>query len=250
MGAPGAGGIRMGFSMDTDTFVSPGEASSGTLLPAARLKPYSVYAVPGAAALFRPKGPIGPESDLIDGVRSGDPEAMAALYERYREPGLRFIRGLMAGAQESEDIFHEGFTKAVGAIRNGYGPTDVFGAYLNTSIRSVAATFWKKNGREQAAPDEDLDIGPVEDPRLETLLSLFEHEKVAEAMRSLPERWRFVLWQAEVLGERPRDIAPLMRIGANAVSALLIRARKGLRAAYEQLDTAGSPARQPPNTTI
>jgi hypothetical protein len=36
-----------------------------------------------------------------------------------------------------------------------------------------------------------------------------------------------------VMGEPPRNIAPLMGIEANAVSALLIRARKGLRAAYE-----------------
>jgi RNA polymerase sigma factor (sigma-70 family) len=223
---------------------SNASVSEALLSSASARKPLSVYAVPGAAALYRPerpRGPLGAESDLIDGVRAGDPEAMAVLYERHREPGLRFIRGLMSGVQEAEDVFHEGFTKAVAAIRNGYGPTDVFGAYLNTSIRSVAATFWMKNGREQPVPDEDLDPGPVEDPRLETALSLFEHEKVAAAMRSLPERWRIVLWHAEVLGEPPRDIAPLLGIGANAVSALLIRARAGLRAAYEQQSLVNEP---------
>ncbi|MDP9904665.1 RNA polymerase sigma factor [Arthrobacter bambusae] len=181
-----------------------------------------------------PEGPLGAESELIGGVRAGDPEATAVLYERYREPGLRFVRGLMSGVQEAEDVFHEGFVKAVGAIRNGHGPTDVFGAYLNTSIRSAASTFWMKRGREQPVPDEELDPGPVEDPGLEAALSLFEHEKVAAAMRSLPERWRIVLWHAEVLGVPPRDIAPMLGVGANAVSALLLRARAGLRAAYER----------------
>lgn len=177
---------------------------------------------------------LGPESDLIDGVRAGDAESMAVLYERYREPGLRFIRALMSGAQESEDVLHDGFAKAVGAIRNGYGPTDVFGPYLNAAIRSVAMTFWTKRGREQPSPDEDLDPGPVDDQGLETVLSVFEHEHVAAAMRSLPERWRNVLWYAEVMGAKPRDIAPILGIEPNAVSALLIRARAGLRAAYEQ----------------
>lgn len=60
-------------------------------------------------------------------------------------------------------------------------------------------------------------------------------------MRTLPERWRIVLWHAEVQGLPPRDIAPLMGIGANAVSALLLRARAGLRAAYEQQTLAGRP---------
>jgi RNA polymerase sigma factor (sigma-70 family) len=170
---------------------------------------------------------------------------MAVLYDRYRNPGLRFIRGLMSGAQEAEDVLHEAFAKAVAAIRNGHGPTDNFGPYLNTSIRSVAVTFWTKQGREQPAPDEELDPGAVEDPRLEAALSLFEHERVAVAMRSLPDRWRIVLWHAEVLGEPPRDIAPLLGIGANAVSALLIRARAGLRVAYERLDAADRPEPQP-----
>lgn len=235
--------------MGARTCVSPGESSDSRQSDPFLVGRYPVYAelglpdLPGlvepSPARERPPGPLGPETDLIDGVRAGDPEAMAVLYGRYREPGLRFISSLMSGFQEAEDVFQEAFTKAVSAIRNGHGPTDVFGAYLNTSIRSVAATFWKKQGREQPTPDEDLDPGPVEDPGLETVLSLFEHERIVVAMRSLPVRWRIVLWHADVLGERPRDIAPLMGIGANAVSALLIRARTGLRAAYEQQDPAG-----------
>ena len=69
---------------------------------------------------------------------------------------------------------------------------------------------------------------------LETVLTVFEQEHVAAAMRSLPERWRTVLWYAEVMGEKPRNIAPILGLEPNAVSALLIRAKAGLRAAYEQ----------------
>jgi RNA polymerase sigma factor (sigma-70 family) len=179
-------------------------------------------------------GTRGDEPDLIAGVRAGDAESMAVLYERYREPGLRFIRGLMSGAQESEDVLHDAFAKAVGAIRNGYGPKDVFGPYLSTAIRSVAMTFWNKRVREQPAPDEDLDPGPVADHGLERVLTVFEQEHVAAAMRSLPKRWRTVLWYAEVMGEKPRNIAPILGLEPNAVSALLIRAKAGLRTAYEQ----------------
>lgn len=224
--------------METFEHVSPGD---GHLRRAASDEPSGgipdvteATGAPEPSGIPVPAGPLGAESDLIAGVRAGDPESMAVLYERYREPGLRFIRGLMSGAQESEDVLHDGFAKAVGAIRNGYGPTDVFGPYLNTAIRSVAMTFWNKRGREQPAPDEDLDPGPVDDQGLETVLSVFEHEHVAAAMRSLPERWRTVLWYAEVMGEKPRNIAPILGIEANAVSALLIRARAGLRTAYEQ----------------
>jgi RNA polymerase sigma factor (sigma-70 family) len=179
----------------------------------------------------------GTDWALISGVRAGDPIAMGVLYERHRDHGLRFARALLAGAQDAEDVLHEAFTRAVGAIRNGYGPTSTFGPYLSTCIRSAANALWKKQAREKPALLADLDPGPSEDPALETALSVFEHEDIVVAMRSLPQRWRTVLWHAEVMGEPPRNIAPILRIEPNAVSALLIRARAGLRAAYELRST-------------
>lgn len=186
----------------------------------------------------------GQESDLLDGVRAGDPEAMAVLYERHRGQALRFARALMSGPQDAEDVLHEAFAKAVSAIRKGFGPTDTLGPYLTTCIRSVANSLWKKQGRERPAALEDLELEPMEDPGLENALSIFEHEDVAAAMRSLPPRWRTVLWHAEVMGEPPRNIAPVLGIESNAVSALLIRARAGLRAAYELQSLPAPTARQ------
>ncbi|WP_404593212.1 RNA polymerase sigma factor [Paenarthrobacter histidinolovorans] len=95
-------------------------------------------------------------------------------------------------------------------------------------------TMWKKAGREQPSLDDNLDAGR-EDPGLENALYVTEHVRVAAAMRTLPERWRTVLWHAEILGMKPREVAPIMGIEPNAVSALLIRARAGLRAAYIKL---------------
>jgi RNA polymerase sigma factor (sigma-70 family) len=172
---------------------------------------------------------------------------MAVLYERHRGPALAFARALMSHPEDAEDVLQDAFAKTVAAIRNGYGPTtDHFASYLSTTVRSVANTVWKKQAKERPAPVEEFDPVAVEDPALEKMLDGFEHEQVASAMRTLPERWRTVLWHAEVMGEPPRNIAPLMGIEANAVSALLIRARKGLRAAYQaQALHPREPAAQP-----
>ncbi|MDR6688248.1 DNA-directed RNA polymerase specialized sigma24 family protein [Arthrobacter sp. 1088] len=61
------------------------------------------------------------------------------------------------------------------------------------------------------------------------------HDHVLAALQSLPERWQKVLWYTDVLQYKPREIAPLLGIAPNAVSALVLRARKGLRAAYAEL---------------
>ncbi|WP_461164026.1 RNA polymerase sigma factor [Arthrobacter sp. R4-81] len=173
------------------------------------------------------------ESHLIEGVRRGEQAAMAQLYERHREQGMKFARSLLNSPEDAEDVLHEAFAKTVSAIRRGFGPTDSFGAYLSTSVRSAANSLWTKRAQESPSCLDHLDPEAVDDPSLETILSVFEHDRIAAAMRSLPERWRTVLWHAEVMGEPPRNIAPLLGIQPNAVSALLIRARAGLRAAYE-----------------
>lgn len=178
-------------------------------------------------------GTDGEETHLINGVRARDAAAMAVLYERHRRQALAFARSLVSHPEDAEDVLAEAFAKAVSAIRNGAGPRENFAPYLTTCVRSAANTLWKKRSKELLVPTEELHPFGADDPELETVLHVVEHEHLAAAMRTLPERWRTVLWHAEVVGARPRDIAPLLGIEANAVSALLIRARKGLRAAYE-----------------
>jgi hypothetical protein len=60
----------------------------------------------------------------------------------------------------------------------------------------------------------------------------FEGGAAAKAFASLPERWQMVLWHLEVENQKPADIAPLLGMSANSVSALAYRAREGLRQAF------------------
>ena len=41
-----------------------------------------------------------------------------------------------------------------------------------------------------------------------------------------------VLWHTEVEGQRPAEVAPLLGMSPNSVSALAYRAREGLRQAF------------------
>ncbi|MET3934466.1 hypothetical protein [Arthrobacter sp. OAP107] len=40
----------------------------------------------------------------------------------------------------------------------------------------------------------------MKDPTLAAVLKVFGHEDIAAAVESLPERWRTVLWYAELTG--------------------------------------------------
>lgn len=175
------------------------------------------------------------EGARILAARAGDQVALAELYESHRAGALAFARSLVRTAHDAEDVFHEAFTKTINAISNGAGPSENFPAYLNTAIRATAAGWWKRSTRELPVESTVLDQTAANDPRLEAITDHAEHTHVLTAIQSLPERWQRVLWYADVLQHKPRHIAPLMGIGPNAVSALLRRARQGLRAAHEEI---------------
>ena len=63
-------------------------------------------------------------------------------------------------------------------------------------------------------------------PFQDTAVEQFESGAAAKAFASLPERWQVVLWHLEVEGQKPADIAPLLGMSPNSVSALAYRARE------------------------
>jgi RNA polymerase sigma factor (sigma-70 family) len=110
------------------------------------------------------------EADLLAGVRNADPEAMAFLYEQHRDEALRLARSLMSNRQDAEDVLQEAFAKTVSALRKGYGPSENFGAYLCTRVRSEAtAVFIRLIMRRTAATSAD-----DEDPEASFLPAFWE----------------------------------------------------------------------------
>lgn len=95
-------------------------------------------------------------------------------------------------------------------------------------IRSLASDWSspREMSSDQLDTVPDLNIAaPWED-------QVFDRNAAAGAYASLDERWRTVLWYTEVEGMPPREVARIMGISANSVSALASRARAALRSAW------------------
>jgi RNA polymerase sigma factor (sigma-70 family) len=170
------------------------------------------------------------DADLIRSARTGDSSAVETLYSRHHDAGLRFARRLMADKADAEDVAQEAFQKVTAAIGRGNGPEVAFRPYLLRAVRTAAADYWERQSKE--TPTDNIGDAPVEDASLAALLHRDDPELVMKAFQSLPVRWMTVLWHAEVEREPPRRIAPILGLEPGAVSALLLRARKGLREAY------------------
>lgn len=163
------------------------------------------------------------DTELMIRARAEDREAFGLLFVRHREVAVRVARRLSA-RNDVDDVVAEAFARVLAQVADGRGPLTSFRAYLLTAVRHEAAR------RRVVARRWDLlaDLDPVAD-----VVGVDEvDDAVRAACRSLPPRWREVLWQLEVEGRRPHEIAGELGLTPNAVSALGHRARAGLRAAY------------------
>lgn len=169
------------------------------------------------------------DAELISAVRGGDSAAYGELFERHVEAARRLARQLTS-AGDVEDLVAEAFAKVLTIVKRGGGPDLAFRAYLLTAVRSLHIDTVR--GAIRLRPVDDLT--PFDDgiPFRDTAVEGFENQAAARAFATLPERWQLVLWHTEVEGQKPAEVAKLLGMSANSVSALAYRAREGLRQAF------------------
>jgi RNA polymerase sigma factor (sigma-70 family) len=169
------------------------------------------------------------DGELISAVRGGDADAYGELFARHVHAARRLARQLVP-AGDADDLVSEAFAKVLVVLQRGGGPDLAFRAYLLTAVRRLHVDRIRSTARLHTTGDlTPFDPGI---PFRDTAVEGFENAAAARAFASLPERWQLVLWHTEVEGQKPAEVAPLLGMSPNSVSALAYRAREGLRQAY------------------
>jgi RNA polymerase sigma factor (sigma-70 family) len=179
------------------------------------------------------------DAELIDAVRSGQVDAFGSLYERHVSAAYNLARQLARSRAESDDLVSEAFARVLDTLRAGRGPDSAFRAYLLTALRHVAYDKTRRDRKVELTDDVTAMSGvateKISEPFRDTAVAGLERSLAAKAYARLPERWQAVLWHTEIEGQSPAEVAPLLGLTANGVSALAYRAREGLREAYLQV---------------
>src|SRR4051794_35338068 len=181
------------------------------------------------------------DPELIAAVRAGDVDAYGALFERHRAAALSLARQI-AGPSDADDLVSDAFIKLLRVLQDGGGPDVAFRAYLLTAVRRLHIDRIRATSR--VTPSDNLEQFDPGTPFADTAVDKFENAAAAKAFASLPERWQLVLWHLEVEGQKPAEVAPLLGMTPNSVSALAYRAREGLRQAYLQMHLADTGAEE------
>ncbi|MFJ4171226.1 zf-HC2 domain-containing protein [Paenarthrobacter sp. NPDC089714] len=182
------------------------------------------------------------DGQLIALVRGGDTAAFDGLYERHISIASTVARRNVDNPSDAEDIVAEAFQSVLQNLVAGKGPDTFFRAYLLSTVTRLSHHRNRKAGRTLPSGDDSTLDHAVGEP--DAVVKAFESHTVAKAFRMLPERWQAVLWYLDVERMKPAAAAPLLGLSANAVSALALRAREGLRRQYLQCHVSEGPTRE------
>ena len=182
---------------------------------------------------------------LIDAVRAGEIGAYGDLYARHVASARNLARQLSRSQAQADDLVSDAFAKVLETLKAGRGPDSAFRAYLLTALRHTAYDKTRRDRKLELAEDVSAVSGvkaeSVSVPFVDPAVAGLERSLAAKAFARLPERWQAVLWLTEIEGRWPAEVAPILGLTANGVSALAYRAREGLKQAYLQVylaDTA------------
>ncbi len=168
--------------------------------------------------------------DLVKGLRSGNQEAFARLYEIFG-PVVHGILLLRVGAAEAEDLTQEVFLRVHGKIKD-LRDANSLPAWVCSTARNLATDHSRQQSRRPRLEplSEYPDKGPEADEELAT--------RVLERLRSLPEAYQEALILRLVEGLSGPEISACTGLTQASVRVNLCRGMSILR---EQLRKDGWP---------
>lgn len=180
-----------------------------------------------AGQCFRVKAKLdeGEERELAQAVaraKLGDMEGYRYLYSRYADNVYSYVRKIVRGDHDAEDVTQLVFAKLFTAIGRYETQGVPFSAWILRVARNAAIDYMR---RDRLVPVEDVrgedhDFAEVGHDRRRTL---------TDALGHLPEDQREVVMLRHLVGLTPSEIANRMGKSESAVHGLHHRGRRTLR---------------------
>ncbi|MHB8463553.1 MAG: sigma-70 family RNA polymerase sigma factor [Acidimicrobiales bacterium] len=189
---------------------------------------------------LRKENPVDPEqlddAELARRASEGDAASFEVLYLRHAEAAWRMAQAITPNPEDAADAVADAFTNLLAALAAGrLDPGIPFRPYLLVAARNAAIDQHRRRSRLRPEGDGLVAEYPSSDPGpSERVEAAADAGLLCDAFRSLPERWRTVLWMTEVEGIPAREVGARLGLTPNSAAQLTRRAREGLRDRFLQ----------------
>jgi len=194
-----------------------------------------------AAAVGVPSAFANGDSEFVDRLKSGDPEAFDTLITRYSGDIYSLAYRMTQDPDEASDLTQETFLSALKAIKSFRGEAELktwlFRIALNHSRNRFR--WWKRRKRnetdslEKPIGEGTTTIGDTIADNSETpeqaVLRRERQHRLAAALGGLPEIFRETIVLCDVEGFGYEEIAKVLNINIGTVKSRIARGRDLLR---------------------
>ena len=178
---------------------------------------------------------------LISAARSGNANAMEALYNTTFKGVYYTAQKITGNAQDAEELAQETYIKIFSSLDQVQDPA-AFPAWANRIASNISISYLRKSRPVLFATDEqeELTLGSIPETTEEFLPAEFvqtqdKREKLMAAIEELPEKQRTAIYM-HYFSEMPlKDVAQELGVNENTVKNRLNAGRASIRAKLEKL---------------
>ena len=172
---------------------------------------------------------------LIEEARSGDREAMKALYELFAPRIYNFLVRLSGSRSEAEDATQQTFLTVLQRLPSLREPGQLESWIYRIARNEIYQKFRKKKPESLNDKSLDSEVTSLEEDRRgadpeKALLNSELHERLESALERLPLKLREVFVLAVIQGLAYREISRIVGRSLLSVKTDIYRARLALRA--------------------
>jgi RNA polymerase sigma-70 factor, ECF subfamily len=203
------------------------------LQPSANKRP---VITPKDSGVTRTIGFAGDAEALVKALRDGQPAAIAAFYDRYAERVWRVLVRILGRDQELDDVHHEAFLRALGAIRSVENPARLDAWITSVAVHTAKTCLQRRYRRRWLVLVAPADLGELDvrdtgfDPAIQPVL-----EATYRVLDRLAPRERLVFTLRFIQGMQLGEVAEACGISlATAKRRLKLAEQRFMTLAREQ----------------
>jgi RNA polymerase sigma-70 factor (ECF subfamily) len=177
------------------------------------------------------------EAQLVRRAQNGDRDAFTELYHLFQPKIYRYIYFRVGSEAVAEDLTGDVFVRMVSHIDGFKYRGRPFLAWLYTIARNLITDHYRREGRATYLPLDERLVASDIDPE-NSASYLIRKEQLSEAMNTLTEGQRQVIWLKFFEGMDNADIAEVLDKTVGAVKALQHRALSSLSRFFTNRDAS------------